>query len=105
MTLFTTNDCRLCELLKSKFDLSALQVKVEVLDGHNAGALAHLAWHGLVEAARKSLPLLVLDDSSSVADFALIDHQLTLRAENHGSACLQSALPPASSCGSGTCAL
>ena len=49
MTLFTKLDCRLCEQLKKKFDLAAMQVKVEILDNNDAGALAHLAWHGLVD--------------------------------------------------------
>lgn len=105
MTLFTKNDCRLCELLKRKFDFAALKVKVEVLDGHNAGALAHLAWHGLVETARKNLPVLVLDDSSSVADFGGIERHLAIRAEDYGIRCPHSSSLPESSCGSGACAL
>lgn len=84
MTLFTKLDCRLCEQLKAKFDLAALQVKVEVLDNNDAGALAHLAWHGLVDSARKSLPLLVLDDSSAVADYTAIDRHLCDVAERRG---------------------
>ncbi len=84
MTLFTKLDCRLCEQLKAKFDLAALQVKVEVLDNSDAGALAHLAWHGLVDTARKNLPLLVLDDCSAVADFAAIEQHLCEIAERRG---------------------
>ena len=84
MTLFTKLDCRLCEQLKAKFDLAALQVKVEVLDNNDAGALAHLAWHGLVDTARKSLPLLVLDDSSAVANYDAIDQHLCDIAERRG---------------------
>jgi hypothetical protein len=105
MTLFTKTDCRLCDLLKRKFDLTALQVKVEVLDGNDAGALAHLAWHGLVETARKSLPLLVLDDSSAVAEFGQIEGQLLGRAKAVGIDCLQPGTAAAPSCGPGGCAL
>jgi len=70
MTLFTKLDCELCERLKEQFDLSALKVDIEVLDKQNAGALAHLAWHGLVDTARKRLPILVLDDSSALSEYA-----------------------------------
>jgi hypothetical protein len=34
-----------------------MEVQVEVLGNNDAGALAHLAWHGLVEKARKALPI------------------------------------------------
>jgi hypothetical protein len=104
MTLFTKLDCRLCEQLKCNFDLAALQVKVEVLDINDAGALAHLAWHGLVDTARKSLPLLVLDDSSAVADFATIERHLLATAARRGIRC-----PGAGSedmvCEGGSCAM
>jgi hypothetical protein len=105
MTLFTKTDCRLCELLKRKFDLAALKIQVEVLDGSDAGALAHLAWHGLVETARKNLPLLVLDDSSHVADFRQIESQLVTRATGFGIEGQQPFFAPAGGCESGNCAL
>ena len=47
-------------------DLISLEVAVEVLSPDNADALAHLAWHGLVDVAEKSLPILVLDDMSHI---------------------------------------
>ena len=84
MTLFTKEDCQLCKQLLSKFDLTAMEVNIEVLDGDNAEALAHLAWHSLVETARKALPLLVLDDSSTVIDFVNIEHHLVMRATKFG---------------------
>ena len=84
MTLFTKPDCSRCELLKEHFDLDAMEVHVEILDTGDAGALAHLAWHGLVETARKSLPLLVLDDSSTVEDFERIEEFLMDRANQRG---------------------
>ncbi len=64
MTLFTKPDCGKCEYVKKHVDLDRLGVQVEVLGPENADALAHLAWHGLVKVAEKSLPILVLDDSS-----------------------------------------
>jgi len=84
MTLFTKLDCRLCDQLKKKFDLAAMQVKVEILDNNDAGALAHLAWHGLVDSARKTLPLLVLDDCSAVTDYRIIEEHLISTAERRG---------------------
>ncbi len=84
MTLFTKLDCRLCEQLKKKFDLAAMQVNVEILDNNDAGALAHLAWHGLVDSARKTLPLLVLDDCSAVTDYVTIEQHLMTKSVQRG---------------------
>lgn len=84
MTLFTKPECQLCDRLKSRFDLKGMKVDVEVLDTGDAAALAHLAWHGLVEAARKTLPILVMDDSSTVDDFSDIEQRLMNRAEQFG---------------------
>lgn len=84
MTLFTKEDCILCHQLKKRFDLLAMDVRVEVLGNNDAGPLAHLAWHGLVEAARKALPILVLDDSTAVQDFEQIEHLLLERAARFG---------------------
>ncbi|OGQ97517.1 MAG: hypothetical protein A2521_09980 [Deltaproteobacteria bacterium RIFOXYD12_FULL_57_12] len=84
MTLFTKDDCVRCARLKRQFNLAAMEVRVEVLDDTNSSALAHLAWHSLVEVARKNLPVLVLDDSSTEADFGRIEHLLTRRAIQYG---------------------
>ena len=62
MTLFTKPDCGKCDYVKRHVDLDLLGVHIEVLGPDNAEALAHLAWHGLVGVAEKSLPILVLDD-------------------------------------------
>jgi hypothetical protein len=104
MTLFTKPACRLCEQLKSRFDLQGMAVAVEVLEVGDAGALAHLAWHGLVEKARKSLPLLVLDDSSAVADFVTIEKLLISKAEQCGIK-YAGAAPIVPLCDTGGCAL
>jgi len=105
MTLFTTDDCVLCAQLKKQFDLSAMDVQVEVLGNNDAGALAHLAWHGLVEKARKALPILVLDDSSALHEFGHIESQLLDRAARYG--CGVAAKRPGNQagCESGSCAL
>jgi hypothetical protein len=68
MTLFTKSICSACQNIKKEFDLKALGVEVEELGPNNPGALAHLAWNELVETAEKSLPILVLNDSSVITD-------------------------------------
>jgi len=67
MTLFTKENCGKCDYVKEHVDLSSLGVKIETLGSDNPDALAHLAWHGLVSVAEKSLPILVLDDMSHIA--------------------------------------
>ncbi|OGQ98220.1 MAG: hypothetical protein A2505_10475 [Deltaproteobacteria bacterium RIFOXYD12_FULL_55_16] len=103
MTLFTKDDCALCAQLKKQFDLSAMDVQVEVLGNNDAAALAHLAWHGLVEKARKSLPILVLDDSSALHEFDHIESRLLDRAAHYGVAAKGHGKQ--AGCASGSCAL
>lgn len=103
MTLFTKDDCKLCQQLKDQFDLEAMQITIEVLGRDDAAALAHLAWHGLVETARKTLPILVLDDSSAVDDFAMIERHLSSKAYKHGVPAKKTAKK--SSCADGSCRL
>ncbi|MGQ9860128.1 MAG: hypothetical protein ACUVS3_15800 [Thermodesulfobacteriota bacterium] len=68
MTLFTKEGCAKCDFLKARVNLDRLGIRVEVLGPDNPDALAHLAWHGLVSVAERHLPILVLDDSSYLAD-------------------------------------
>ena len=68
MTLFTKSLCSACQEIKREFDLKTLGVEVEELGPDNPEALAHLAWHELVETAEKTLPILVLNDSSAISD-------------------------------------
>lgn len=67
MTLFTKPGCEKCHYITAKFDLTTLGVAEESLGPENAEALAHLAWHELVEEAEKELPILVLDDMSHIS--------------------------------------
>ena len=46
-------------------------------------ALAHLAWHELVETAEKNLPILVLNDSTAMTDVEKIKSCLTKMATRH----------------------
>lgn len=66
MTLFTKDGCIMCDSIKGEFELQQLGVHIEELSPDNPAALAHLAWHELVETARKELPILVLDDMSCI---------------------------------------
>ena len=83
MTLFTKNLCSACQDIKNEFDLDTLGVAVEELGPGNADALAHLAWHALVEIAEKSLPILVLNDSSAIADAMQIRQYLASVVTHH----------------------
>jgi len=83
MTLFTKSLCSACQKIKKEFDLNTLGVKVEELGAHNPEALAHLAWHELVEDAEKTLPILVLNDSSAISDTGKIESYLYKIATSH----------------------
>ncbi len=76
MTLFTKVGCEKCEYVKKSVDLKKLGVKEEVLGPDNPDSLAHLAWHELVAVAETQLPILVLDDSSSIAGAVRIKNYL-----------------------------
>jgi hypothetical protein len=67
MTLFTKPGCEKCHYITDKFDLDSLGIKQDVLGPDNPDALAHLAWHELVDVAERELPILVLDDMSHIA--------------------------------------
>jgi glutaredoxin len=77
LTLFTKVGCEKCEYVKKSVDLKKLGVKEEVLSPDNPDSLAHLAWHELVAVAETQLPILVLDDSSSIAGAVRIKNYLT----------------------------
>ena len=77
LTLFTKEGCEKCEYVKKRVDLKKLGVRVEVLSPDNPDSLAHLAWHELVSLAETQLPILVLDDSSSLTGAIQIKNYLT----------------------------
>jgi hypothetical protein len=77
MTLFTKADCGKCDYVKQQVDLGSLGVCIEVLGPENADALAHLAWHGLVDVAERQLPILVLDDMSHITGAIQIKNYLS----------------------------
>ena len=78
MTLFTKSLCSACQEVKQQFDLETLGITLEELGPDNPRALAQLAWHELVETVEtKGLPILVLDDSSAIADTDKIKEYLS----------------------------
>lgn len=103
MTLFTKRNCKLCDQLKEQFDLRAMHVNIEELDADNSETLAHLAWHSLVEVARRTLPILVLDDSTTVSNYSNIIHQLAARANQYGIGYMRT--EHLTDCESGNCVL
>jgi hypothetical protein len=77
LTLFTKEGCEKCEYIKRSVDLKKLGVRVEVLSPDNPESLAHLAWHELVSLAETQLPILVMDDNSSLTGAIRIKNYLT----------------------------
>jgi glutaredoxin len=77
VTLFTKEGCEKCEYVKSHVDLKGLGVSVEVLSPDNPESLAHLAWHELVTLAETQLPILVLDDNSTLTGAIRIKNYLS----------------------------
>ncbi len=77
MTLFTKVGCQKCDYIKDQFRLSEMGINIEVLSPENPEALAHLAWHELVEKAKKELPILVLNDNSAITGAIPIKKYLT----------------------------
>jgi glutaredoxin len=76
LTLFTKTGCEKCEYVKTRVDLKRLGVQEEVLGPDNPDSLAHLAWHELVSLAETQLPILVMDDSSSITGAVRIKNYL-----------------------------
>ena len=76
MTLFTKSGCDKCEYVKKSVDLKKLGVKEEILGPDNPDSLAHLAWHEMVGVAETQLPILILDDSSSITGAIRIKNYL-----------------------------
>ena len=76
VTLFTKIGCEKCDYVKKTVDLKKLGISEEVLGPDNPDSLAHLAWHELVSVAETQLPILVLDDSSSLTGAIRIKNYL-----------------------------
>jgi len=80
MKLFTTIKCPKCHKIKSIFNLEALGIKEYMLTDTNVDALTELAWHGLIDQARKSLPILVDDYGNIITDIKRITEMIAKRS-------------------------
>lgn len=67
--LFTKPNCSNCHWVKNNCDLSS----VTILDCERADGLALLAYYGLVEQARKGLPILVYAEGADCEPFLSVD--------------------------------
>ncbi len=83
MTLFTKPDCKKCDYIKEAVDLKEVGVNIEELSPNNVESLAHLAWHELVATAEVSLPILVLDDCTSITGAINIKNYLIKSRHTH----------------------
>jgi glutaredoxin len=81
LTLFTKEGCEKCEYVKKSVDLKRLGVRVEILGPDNPESLADLAWYELVTLAETQLPILVLDDHSSLTGAIRIKNYLTAKRD------------------------
>jgi glutaredoxin len=82
MTLFTKADCQKCHYIKNHFNLASLGIQEEMLGDNNAEALAHLAWHEMVDVAQRELPILILNDSTAVVGAVPIKKYLSTQYGN-----------------------
>jgi len=89
LTLFTKDGCEKCEYVKKSVDLRKLGVRVEILGPDNPESLAHLAWHELVNVAETQLPILVLDDNSTLTGAIRIKNHLTAMRDQRSAAGMQ----------------
>jgi hypothetical protein len=76
MILFTKPDCKKCDYIKLRYNLSALRVEIQELTPINYEALALLCWYELKSIAETQLPILVLDDGLYITGTINISKQL-----------------------------
>jgi len=81
LTLFTKEGCAKCAYVKKNVDLKKLGIREEVLSPDNPDSLAHLAWHELVTVAVTQMPILVLDDNTSIIGAIRIMNFLTAMSD------------------------
>jgi hypothetical protein len=81
--LYTKDGCGKCTWLKKEVNLEELNVQemdIETVDG-----LEGLAWHELVTVAETTLPILVLDDRSTITGAIQIkNYLLNLKEKESG---------------------
>ncbi len=85
MKLFTKENCGKCDYVKDNVDLKKAGVVIQVLNKENYLALADLAWYELVNVAETTMPILVLDDDSTITGAIKIKNYLKKIIKTNGS--------------------
>ncbi len=76
MLLFTQQKCPACKQIKELFPLKRLGIEEVVVDGEDHKILSLLAWHGLIDMAKKSLPILVTKEGMILTGSKKIERYL-----------------------------
>lgn len=105
MIFFTSLKCGRCRDIHDVFNIEALDIEEVILTEENAEGLAELAWHGLVEEAGRSLPIIIDDEGRAHTDLAEIVDALASRAKDVLAARLGSFIPGTDSCEGGLCSI
>ncbi|MGQ9499963.1 MAG: hypothetical protein ACUVQ6_06395 [Dissulfurimicrobium sp.] len=82
MILFTNRRCGRCRKIREVFNLDAIGIEDIVLTDDNADGLAELAWRGLVEKAKLSLPILIDDHENIFLDLDEIIDRIACHARD-----------------------
>lgn len=76
MILFTSHNCLKCQLLNEVFNLNAAGIDEITISDDNVEALVELAWNGLIDEARKNLPILLDDKGRHITDMSEITQKI-----------------------------
>jgi len=76
MILFTSHNCSKCQILNEVFNLHAAGIDEIVISDDNVEALVELAWNGLIDEARKNLPILLDDNGKHITDMSEITQKI-----------------------------
>ena len=82
MILFTSRRCGRCKEIQEIFNLEAMGIEDVALTDDNADGLAELAWRGLVEKAKASLPILIDDHENAYLGLYEIADKISCRARD-----------------------
>lgn len=108
MIFFTSRRCKRCRYIHEVFNLDMLDIEEVVLTDENADGLAELAWYGLIEEARRSLPIIIDDEGKAHTDQAEIVCALASRAKDMLAVRLimdSNSQPSSAVCEDGLCAI
>jgi hypothetical protein len=79
MILFTSHNCSKCQILNDVFNLQAAGIDEITISDDNVEALVELAWNGLIDEAKKNLPILLDDDGNHITDMFEITQKICER--------------------------